>query len=74
MTNKIKQGTATENVFRLIQLIAAAAVVICLILAASLCMQRFIKKAEAASMRYGYCLISDEGVWKKIAVFKRIIR
>ncbi|MDR2427217.1 MAG: hypothetical protein LBD46_08590 [Endomicrobium sp.] len=35
--------------------IAAMATIVCLMLAASLCMQKFIEKAEASSMRHGYC-------------------
>lgn len=74
MNKAIKQETARGNALLWIQRVAAIAAVICLILAASLGMRRFIEKAEAASARYGYCLLEDEGIWKKIAVFKEILQ
>lgn len=70
MNKAIEQETTRGNVWLLIQWIVGIATVIFLTLAALCVMQRFIEKAEAASVQYGYCVIEDSELWKNINMLK----
>lgn len=48
--------------------------VVCFIIAAVSGMHRLVDRAEAESVKQGYCLVEDSGIWQNIQKFKIFCR